>query len=330
MVTIWARTCIQTSRNESTITPVTTIGVDIGGSKVAGVLLDDSGIVTRSVWHQHQGGVVDVVTLIADVVAELSRNEQSPSPTSVGVSIAAWLTVDRLGVTMAANLGLGPEPLTEQLRARLGLPVVLENDGNATAWAEYVRGSGRGARTLVCLALGTGVGGGIVSSGKLVVGGNGLAGELGHLQVETDGAACVCGGSGCLELYASGRAVAGAAASAVDVVIAARAGDAAAVNILALAGRMLGRAIARVVPIVDPDIVLVTGSLAEAARELIIDSAQAELRRCAPLTTVREPVSIRLGSCGRDAAAVGVAELARVALAPIDRHYQERERVGHG
>jgi glucokinase len=215
--------------------------------------------------------------------------------------------------------------------------VFLHNDGDATAYAEYVRGAGQGARTLVAIALGTGVGGGIVINGQVLTGSRGLGGELGHLQVEEDGPRCTCGGVGCLELYASGRAVAEAAAgrggrasgrpggasrrlidatviTAADVVTAARSHDREAVEVLAAAGRAVGRAVGRIAAVVDPDLVVLSGSLAESAGDLIIEPAAAQLRRCWPLAAVSDPVPIRLGSCGRTAAALGAAEMARAAL----------------
>ena len=325
------------------------VGVDIGGSKIAAILLTESGGIAGSVWHPHDGfrspeHPVDVVGLVCAAVNELA----SASPEAigcVGVSIAAWLSPDRLRVLLAANLGVNDAPLGQLISDRLGVPVSLHNDGDATAYAEYIRGAGQGVATLVAIALGTGVGGGIVIGGQLLTGSRGLGGELGHLQVESDGARCTCGGVGCLELYASGRAVAQAAGeqaaaaqaaswqaagqpadqsgqlravsstSAIDVVSAAQSGDPVAIDILAGAGRAVGRAVGRVAAVVDPDLVLLSGSLAESAGDLIVAPAQAELRRCWPLAAVSEPVPIRLGSCGRSAAALGAAELARAAVA---------------
>jgi len=296
---------------------VATVGVDIGGSKIAAVLLAESGEIGGSVWRRHDGPV-DVVDLIAATVAELSPSS-STSIDCVGVSIAAWLSADRLRVLVAANLGVSDAPLGQMLTERLGVPVFLQNDGDATAYAEYVRGAGQGARTLVAIALGTGVGGGVVINGQVLVGSRGLGGELGHLQVEPGGPRCTCGGTGCLELYASGRAVAEAArfsgaVTAADVVTAARAKDGDAIDILAAAGRAVGCAVGRIAAVVDPDLVVLSGSLAQSAGDLIIEPAEAELRRCWPLAAVSDPVPIRLGSCGREAAALGAAEMARAAL----------------
>lgn len=308
-----------------------TAGVDLGGSKIAGVLLDESGKIDGSVWREHDcRDAAGALALILDVVADLGRRR---SLAGVGVALAGWLDAHRGEVLRAANLGVAFTPLQQQLAERLGRPILLENDGNAAAYAEAVRGGGRRARVLVTLVLGTGVGGGIVHDGRLLVGTHGLAGELGHLQVRDDGHRCVCGGTGCLELYASGVAVAAgarevavtgaadailrladgdvASISSSHVVIAARAGDAVATRLLSDAGRAIGRAVAHLVPVLDPDLVLLAGSLACAADELMIEPARAELRRRLPLSVVLSPVPIRLGTCGPAAAAVGVAELAR-------------------
>jgi glucokinase len=308
---------------------VAAVGVDVGGSKIAAVLLTESGAIGGSVWRPHgglgpQGSPVDVVGLVAAAVTELTSSSTEPID-CVGVSIAAWLSADRLRVLLAANLGVKNAPLRQLLTERFGVPVFLLNDGDATAYAEYVRGAGQGARTLVAIALGTGVGGGVVINGQVLTGSGGLGGELGHLQIEPDGPRCTCGGVGCLELYASGRAVAEAAAgrlvggatavTTVDVVTAARSGDRDAIDVLATAGRAVGRAVGRIAAVVDPDLVVLSGSLAESAGDLIIEPAAAELRRCWPLAVVSEPVPIRLGSCGRDAAALGAAEMARAAAA---------------
>jgi glucokinase len=319
---------------------VATVGVDIGGSKIAAVFLTESGEIAGSVWRPHgsppsrhgtsrpHGGAVggdpvDIVGLVAAALTELSSSAPEPID-CVGVSIAAWLSADRLRVLLAANLGVSDAPVGQLLTERLGVPVFLQNDGDATAYAEYVRGAGQGARTLVAIALGTGVGGGIVINGQVLVGSGGLGAELGHLQVEPDGPRCTCGGVGCLELYASGRAVAEAARgqlsgpttaiTSVDVVTAARANDGEAIDILAAAGRAVGRAVGRIAVVVDPDLVVLSGSLAQSAGDLIAEPAAAELRRCWPLAAVSDPVPIRLGSCGREAAALGAAEMARVAL----------------
>jgi glucokinase len=341
---------------------VTVAGVDLGGSKIAGVLLDESGTVRGELWQEHRiQGPDQAVELIGEVVGELmarepassriareatasqmARGQPAPGNTaagsrrelrSVGLAVAGWLSRDRQDVRSAVNLGITATPLARLAQARLNCPVIVENDGNAAAYAEFTRGAGQQARVLMLITLGTGVGGGIVSSGTLVQGSHGLAGELGHLPVDRSGPGCVCGGRGCLELYASGAAVTaqarvragqpgGAALLALaagqpgqitsrQVVQAARDGDACAAGLLAAAGRAIGQAVAQVMPVVDPDLVVLTGSLATSAGDLILAPARQELARQHALRTVLDPVPIMLSQTGPGAAALGAAELAR-------------------
>ncbi len=328
-------------------------GVDLGGSKIAGVLLDDSGAVRGEIWQEHAiAGPDEAVDLIAEVVGELSARELSghgpggrelaaghgtsgppPALTAVGLSVAGWLSRDRLEVRTAANLGLAATPLAALAEARLNCPVLVENDGNAAAFAEYVRGAGRAAEVLMLITLGTGVGGGIVLSGELAGGSHGLAGEIGHLPVDPAGPACCCGGRGCLELYASGPGLAtrararagqpeGAAIlslaggqpgqiTARQVVAAARGGDAWAAGLLARAGRAVARAVACVTPVLDPDLVVLSGSVAMSAGDLILGPARRQLARAPALPAMLSPVPMVLGQTGPGAAALGAAELAR-------------------
>ena len=251
----------------------------------------------------------------------------------MGLSVAGWLSRDRLEVRTAANLGLAATPLAALAEARLNCPVLMENDGNAAAFAEYVRGAGRAAEVLMLITLGTGVGGGIVVSGALAGGSHGLAAEIGHLPIDPAGPDCCCGGRGCLELYASGPGLAAQARAragqpegaailslaggqpgqitARQVVAAARGGDAWAAGLLARAGRAVARAVACVTPVLDPDLVVLSGSVAMSAGDLILGPARRQLARAPALPAVLSPVPIVLGQTGPGAAALGAAELAR-------------------
>jgi glucokinase len=241
---------------------------------------------------------------------------------AVGAAVAGWLTGDRERLIWGANLGARDEPVRAELSRRLGLPVWVDNDGNATARAEYRAGAAGGWKSLVLFTLGTGVGGGIVIGGQPLVGAFGVAGELGHMTVDEGGAVCVCGGRGCLELVASapGIARAGRAATSAEVVAAARAGDAVAAAALEAAGRALGRAAAQLVPIVDPDMVLLGGSVAHAGSDYLLPAARAVLEDQRPLAAVLRPPPVGLGRLGPEAGALGAADLAREALlaSPVD------------
>jgi glucokinase len=319
---------------------VTVAGVDLGGSKIAGVLLDDQGAVLAQVWREHHSrGPESALALIEEVVAELADPDR-PAVQAVGVSVAGWLPADRQELLTAANLGIARLPLARLLADRLGCPVWLENDGNATALAEYTRGAGRGAQVLALFTLGTGVGGALVADGSVVAGRHGLAGELGHLPVDRAGPRCTCGARGCLEMAASGPAIAararrlasrvagaplvalaGGQASQITarhVVAAAQAGDELSRQVLAQAGRAVGRAVAMTMAVADPDLVVLGGSVAVAAGPLILDPARQEVARNHPLLTMARAVPIVLAQAGPAAAALGAADLAR------DRHDRAR------
>jgi glucokinase len=302
---------------------VTVIGIDLGGSKIAGVLVDAAGRVETEVRREHAvRDAASAVRLVDEVVTELAGSRGGV--TMVGVAVAGWLDAERQGVLIAANLGMEKAALRDELAGRLGCPVLLANDGDAAAYAEYrycaADGTTAAPRSLVLFTLGTGVGGGIVVEGALLRGSHGQAGELGHLPIDRDGPPCCCGGRGCLELYASGPGIAARAGrdrdalTARPVIDAALAGDAQAAGVLAVAGRALARAVALLVPVIDPDLVVVAGGVALAAGELLLQPARDELAARHPLAAVLDPPPVILGRAGPNAAALGAAALGAAAL----------------
>lgn len=307
-----------------------TVGVDLGGTKIAAVVCDAQATVLHRLWRTHDAdGYEDCLGLVEQAVRDCESAARGEwTVTAVGLSLAAWIGPDRRRVLRAANLGFADRPLAADLARRLGRPVVLENDGNMALWAEAVHGAARGTRDVVLLALGTGVGGGVVVDGRLLGGAGGLAGELGHVPVSDTGPECVCGGRGCLELYAGGPALVAAARrdlvplggtgsggtgepTAADVVAAATRGDRAARTVLERAGHAVGVAVARLVPVLDPELVLLAGSLAFAGREVLLPAARAALAGHLILPGLRQPPRIDLAACGPEAGAVGAAARAR-------------------
>ena len=292
------------------------VGADIGGTKLCTVLAGDDHRVAYRTWAEHgTGGIGGTGELVDYLVTAVEDSREAArglggEVVAVGVSVAGWLSQDRERLIEGANLGARDRDLGGELRHRLGLPVVLENDGNTSALAEAR--AAKESRCLVVLTLGTGVGGGVVIDGQLVLGASGLAAELGHLSVGKGGPPCVCGGRGCLELFASGPAVAraGHAATSAEVVAAADGGDATAQRVLRAAGAAIGRAIVLLVPVVDPDLVLISGRLADAAANYLLPAARATVNRTRPLRQVNAPPRIDLGRVGPEAAAIGAAELA--------------------
>lgn len=304
------------------------IGVDLGGTSVRAVAVGPGGKVLYQLATTHTARDYQaVLSLLSRVVTECRRAVDLPAA-AAGVALAGWFSADREELLTAANLGIGRVPLRRDLEQRLGLPVAVDNDGNAAALAEARAGAGRAARMLVMLTIGTGVGGGIVAGGSLLTGAAGLGGELGHIPADRDGPLCACGGRGCLEAYASGPAIArswpragkGAAtaedvvaedvvATAEDVVAAARSGDPTAAAALRAAGAAIGRVVAGLVPVLNPDIVLLGGGLVMGATDLILVPARLALADALPLSRMSPAPPVRLASCGAGAGALGAAYL---------------------
>ncbi|WP_089294659.1 ROK family protein [Actinoplanes regularis] len=284
------------------------IGLDLGGTKLATVLIGPDGRIRHRHHREHHArdypAVLDAIT---GAVRECDTLGYAPV---VGLAVAGPLDRDRERVLAALNLGFADRPLRADLRERLGRPVVLENDANAAALAEHRVGAGAGARCLVLLTLGTGIGGGIVVDGQVLRGAAGAAAELGHLPVGTDGAGCGCGATGCLELYASGTALgrlAGAGRTSRDVVAAADRGDPTARRLLAEAGERLGAAVLMLAPAIDPDVVMLGGGLAHAAAGHLLPALRDRLTVGWPFRARRAPARVCLAGCGVDAGAIGAA-----------------------
>ncbi|HZD97663.1 MAG TPA: ROK family protein, partial [Micromonosporaceae bacterium] len=199
----------------------------------------------------------------------------------------------------------------------IGVPVLMENDGNAAAVAESRFGAAYGSRVSLTLTVGTGLGGGVIVENRILAGGRGLAGELGHLCFDPDGPLCACGASGCLEAYACGPSIlrraieAGVnARTAADVVSAARSGDVAAGAVIASAGRALGHGIVQMCAVVDPEVVVVGGGVAAGAGELLLAPIRHTVAEHLPLRAITSPPHIEAAASGRDASAIGAASLA--------------------
>ena len=311
------------------------IGVDIGGTKVSAGVVDDGGaILARERAATPPPDAAATQAVIVQLVTALLR--QFPDAAAVGIGAAAWLAADRSTALYAPHLAWRGVPVQDELAAALPVPVILENDANAAAWAEYRFGAGRGLPAVCCITLGTGLGGGLVLGGALYRGGGGMAGEPGHMTLVPDGRLCACGNHGCWEMYASGRALglearqlaadapataaamvarAGSAA-AIDgpvVTAAAAAGDPVAQGICDVVGRWLGRGLANVAALVDPSAFLVAGGVS-AAGEVLLGPAREELALAMPGRGYRPAPPVRLAELGPDAGLVGAADLARLEL----------------
>lgn len=309
-----------------------TIGVDVGGTKVAAGVVDDSGQVlarTRRATPSHSPDATE--DLILEVVAEL---RSSYDVAAVGVGAAGWVDAARSRVVYAPNLAWRDEPLRDRLAETIDVPVVIENDANAAAWAEHRFGAARGMPHVVLVTAGTGIGSGIVVDGALYRGGFGMAGEAGHMTVVRDGLRCGCGQRGCWEQYASGNALVRLArerASAeperatvlldlahgdptaidgTEVTAAAESGDAVALECFADVGRWLGEGLADLAALLDPSVFVVGGGVADAG-ELLLGPARTSYAARLTGGTHRTHAEIRVAELGNEAGLVGAADLAR-------------------
>ncbi|MDX6330718.1 MAG: glucokinase, partial [Streptomycetaceae bacterium] len=181
-----------------------TIGVDIGGTKIAAGVVDEEGSILETVTVPTPSTPEGVVDAIAAAVRDVSTNH---AVEAVGIGAAGYVDDKRATVLFAPNINWRHEALKDKVEQRVGLPVVVENDANAAAWGEYRFGAGQGHNDVICITLGTGLGGGIIIGNKLRRGRFGVAGEFGHIRMVPDGLLCGCGSQGCWEQYASGRAL---------------------------------------------------------------------------------------------------------------------------
>ncbi len=308
-----------------------TIGLDIGGTKISGGVIDRNGAILAT--GRRDTPATDPAAIIQEA-ASLTRELSSEHKIdAVGVACAAF--IDRSGSTIyfSPNLAWRDEPFQQRLQSALDLPVTIENDANAAAWGEFRFGAAVDAGNMVMVTVGTGIGGGIVVDGVLMHGAFGVAAELGHMRVVPGGFRCGCGNRGCWEMYASGTAlvrearelvVTGtplaarlnelcggdpAALSGPDVTRAAVEGDPAAVELLADLGVWIGEGLASVAAILDPELVVLGGGVSEAGT-LLIDPALAAFRRQLTGRGHRPEARFALASLGNDAGMIGAADLA--------------------
>jgi glucokinase len=310
-----------------------TVGVDVGGTKLAAGLVDADGRIVAAARVPSERHDPDAT--VEQVAAAIEQLGSDASGLPVGVGVAGFVAADRATVVRAPNLNWTDAPFGADLAARLGVPVVVENDANAAAWAEARFGAGAGLRSMVMVTVGTGIGGGIVADGALQRGGNGMAGEIGHLPLVVDGKPCPCGQEGCWEQYASGTALvrvarylveSGAPAAAAlreacggnaddltgaMVTAAAGDGDVAALHLLGEIGEWLGRGLAALAAVLDPECFVIGGGVA-AAGDLLLDPARESFARRVPAGGERPPIPIRAAALGNEAGIVGAADLARV------------------
>jgi glucokinase len=306
------------------------IGIDIGGTKIAGAVVDEFGTIIRSERTPTTAG--DPRAIEDAVVEMIEKLAQGEDVVAAGIAAAGFIDSAQSTVYYAPNINWRNEPLRATLEARLDMPILIENDANAAGWAEFCFGAGRLYSDMVTLTIGTGVGGAIVSGDRLFRGGFGCGAELGHLRVVPGGLPCGCGAHGCIEQYGSGRALLRIANELADAggigqgLASARKrkgkltgkdlgrliqdGDNGALAALRQMGAALGAACATFSAVLDPQIFVFGGGVADAG-ELLLEPVRAAFLDNLPARGFHPEPEFAIAELVNDAGVVGAADLAR-------------------
>lgn len=309
-----------------------TIGVDVGGTKIAGGLVDEAGVIVARTRRDTPS--TDPAAIVRDIVAVVDELRVGSGVDGVGIGSAGFIDAGRSTVLFAPNLAWRDVPVRDHVSSATGLHVVVENDANAAAWGEFRFGAAEDVDDMVCVTIGTGVGGGVVVDGRLYRGAHGIGAELGHVRMVPDGHLCGCGNRGCVEQYASGRALVREARALADshsvfaerllemadgdpqsitgpmVTRAAQDGDEPSRELITDLGRWLGEALASFAAILDPAVFVIGGGVSEAG-ELLLAPTVAAYRRNLTGRGHRPEAEIRIATLGNDAGIIGAADLAR-------------------
>lgn len=310
------------------------IGIDVGGTKVLGGVVDDEGVVLARARKDtpRQGGKA-LTQRIAETVKELMVKHNVES---VGVSAAGFVSSDRKTMLATPNIAdWNDVDLDSELKSLIDLPIVIENDANAAAWGEAKFGAGRNQNHMMMLTVGTGIGGGIVVDGQLYRGAFGIAAEFGHMRVVPEGHICGCGARGCFEQYASGNALLRHAREAINaspevarnllsrgdgtvagltghiITQAAQEADPIALAAFNTTGQWLGAGIASLAVLLDPKCIVIGGGVIDAG-EILLAPTRESLERTMPFAGKHPYPELIAAELGNDAGLVGVADLARV------------------
>ncbi len=304
------------------------VGIDIGGTKIAGGVVDDDGHIVEKLRVDTPADTRELSAAVIDMARHFAAEYDI---SAVGVAAAGFIDRDRATVIHAPNIDWHDEPLKATLESGLDVPVTIENDANAAGWAEFRFGAGRDVDHMVMLTMGTGVGGAVVTDGALFRGGHGIAGELGHTRFIRDGYACGCGQNGCLEQYASGRALQreanliadgggiGAALAALRsdkgsisgpaVSRLVLAGDLGAIEALRRVATALGEACGGFQAVLDPELFVIGGGVAQLGEDLLTP-VRIAYETSLPGYGERPVAAFAIAQLGNDAGLIGAADLA--------------------
>jgi glucokinase len=308
------------------------IGIDIGGTKIAGAVVSSEGEIITDARVATPAG--DSEAIVDAVVAMIEGLAVGHDISAAGVAAPGFIDASQSVVYYTPNISWRQEPLRERLLARLDLDITIDNDANAAGWAEFRFGAGRFATDMTMLTIGTGVGGAIVTQDRLFRGGYGAGAELGHMRIVPDGLPCGCGARGCIEQYGSGRALLrmanaiadvggiglglatlresnGGTLGGEDVAGLIVAGDPGALQALRQLGGWLGQACASLSAILDPQLFVFGGGVAVAG-DLLLDPIREAFLAHLPARGYHPEPEFTIAQLVNDAGVVGAADLARV------------------
>jgi glucokinase len=260
------------------------IGIDIGGTSVRAAVIGADGEIHASLRDATPHTERETEDILVNLITKLAGTQPV---SAVGLAVAGFVSQDRRRVMFAPHLAWRDADVPDRISARVQLPVVMDHDVNSAAWAEFARGASAGSQISLLVALGTGIGAGLIIDGEIYRGAHGVAPELGHLTVVPGGRPCACGKRGCWERYCSGTALAEtarelmaggdapilwqlsgadpAALTGTMVAIAATEGDPVALAAMDELGRWLAQGLALVTDVLDPEVIVVGGGVASAA-----------------------------------------------------------------
>ncbi len=295
------------------------IGVDLGGTNVRAAAVNAEGQVLARISQgaDYESGPEQVAGEIARLVENVERQVSSGDLLGVGIGSPGYIDIEQGVILGASNLpGFTGFPIRDRIQQHLGTPILLENDANAAALGEMWMGAGRNVKDLILLTLGTGIGGGIVSGGRVLHGFKGMAGEFGHMTVFPDGNPCGCGNNGCLEKHASATAISAMGRmmhfgqeikTAADVHTLALEGNDRAKLVFETMGRALGIALANLVNAFNFPLYLIAGGPLP-AWDFFSPAMFAEIHRRS-FTFARTGTRVERALLGFDAGLMGAAYL---------------------
>ena len=302
------------------------LGVDVGGTKCLGVVIDDDGEIVVSDRRPTPHGGEQLIATVVELATTLGAEVETIA--SVGVGLPGSITVDGVLTSSPHLPGVVHFDAAARLSERLERPVKVTNDASCAALAEWQVGAGRGVDDLIMITLGTGIGGGVIADGRLLLGAHGYLGEFGHMMIDPDGPPCPCGKRGCWERYASGSAIAleakrlvvyegrlgavvAAAGSVVDItaehiVAAAIDGDADAAYVLAHFARWMAVGLGSLTMAFDPAMFIIGGGLSRAA-PVYEDVLREQFAEAVYASDLRPLPVLSFAVLGERAGAVGAA-----------------------